>query len=180
MYREYLDEKELKKLKDRERAANYYKNNREKIIEQRRMKYQENKEYYKNLVKKTEDNRPPLLEIIYRKNNHIRAYKKDIRKHLLRNAKARARINNYEFTITKDDIVIPEYCPYLNTKIIVDAGNGRSGHAPSIDRIDNSKGYTKDNIEIISDKANKMKQDATKEELINFAKHVLEKFSYKS
>lgn len=176
MYREYLDKKELKKLKNRERAAIYYKNNKEKLTERRRIKYQENKEYYKNLIKKMEENRPPLLEIIYKKNNNIRAYKKNIKKFMVRNAKARALRNNMDFDITEEDITIPEICPYLKTRIITDHGGGRSGYGPSIDRVDNSKGYTKDNIEIISDKANKMKHNATKEELISFANYVLEKF----
>jgi hypothetical protein len=39
-------------------------------------------------------------------------------------------------------------------------------NAPSIDRIDNSKGYTKDNIMIVSTKLNLLKKDATIDELI--------------
>lgn len=44
---------------------------------------------------------------------------------------------------------------------------------PSIDRIDATKGYTKDNIQVISKQANAMKWDSTKEELVEFAKGVL-------
>lgn len=50
---------------------------------------------------------------------------------------------------------------------------GYSDYSPSIDRIDSTKGYTKDNIQIISSIANRMKWNATKEQLITFAKGIL-------
>jgi hypothetical protein len=43
-------------------------------------------------------------------------------------------------------------------------------NAPSIDRIDNNKGYTKDNIMVISRRANILKKDATFDELITIGK----------
>jgi hypothetical protein len=44
-------------------------------------------------------------------------------------------------------------------------GNGFRETSPSIDRIDSSRGYTKDNIQIISWKANRIKGYATVEDL---------------
>jgi len=45
-------------------------------------------------------------------------------------------------------------------------------YAPSLDRIDSRKGYTKDNIQVISNKANILKNDATLSELKMFAKWI--------
>lgn len=88
-------------------------------------------------------------------------------------SRANARKTNREFTLTIEDIVIPEYCPILGVKLTNILQHGKQRYNPSIDRIDTSKGYTKDNIHIVSFLANKMKNDATKEELIAFAKGVL-------
>ncbi len=74
---------------------------------------------------------------------------------MFNNARHRALRKGMEFSITLDDIVIPEFCPVLKTPM----------ESPSIDRIDNSKGYTKKNICVISNRANRLKQDSTIEEL---------------
>lgn len=88
-------------------------------------------------------------------------------------AKNRALKKNLEFTITKEDIVIPEYCPILKKKLIY-AGSSHSNkdYSPSLDRIDPSKGYTPENIWVISNKANTMKSNASIEELKTFANWV--------
>jgi hypothetical protein len=51
--------------------------------------------------------------------------------------------------------------------------DGYSDYSPSIDRIDCKRGYVKDNIQIISSIANRMKWTATQEQLLTFAKGVL-------
>lgn len=108
-----------------------------------------------------------------RKNNW--KYKPTI--HMLNNSKQRAKNSGIEHTLTLDDIVIPDYCPVLGIKL--ETGDRKNHYnAPSIDRVDNTKGYIKSNIMIISTKANILKKDATIDELImigNFYRELKEK-----
>ena len=81
-------------------------------------------------------------------------------------AKTRATRKGREFNIEIEDIVIPDLCPVFGVPLVED-----TEYAPSIDRIDSSKGYIKGNIQIISRRANLLKNNATIEELemvINF------------
>lgn len=48
--------------------------------------------------------------------------------------------------------------------------SSRTDNTPSIDRVDNSKGYVKNNIVIVSWRANRLKSDATPYELRRLAK----------
>lgn len=87
-------------------------------------------------------------------------------------AKNRARRKGIEFSIEESDIVIPDICPLL--EIPIEYGTRANyDRSPSLDRIDNSKGYIKSNVWVISQKANAMKNSATFEELKTFSKNVL-------
>lgn len=90
----------------------------------------------------------------------------DTRK-LVNAAKQRAKQKGLEFDITPEDVIVPEYCPILQKPLIK-----HTRYAPSIDRIDSTKGYTRDNIWVISRKANTMKNDATIEDLKEFSNWV--------
>lgn len=93
-------------------------------------------------------------------------------KHMVTRAKERALKKGLDFNITVDDITIPEVCPLLEIPIII--GNKDDyENSPSLDRKDNTKGYIKENVWIISKKANSMKNSATPEELGTFCKNIL-------
>lgn len=78
-------------------------------------------------------------------------------------ARQRARRDNLDFNLSVSDIIIPNICPKLG--ILLFSSKGRMGqNSPSIDRKDSSRGYTKDNIQVISWKANRLKNNGTKEE----------------
>ena len=112
------------------------------------------------------------------KDCQIKDYLKlDPRKKLLYAARKRAKQNGLECTITVDDIVIPDICPALGIKLEARIGAGRQnrediGNSPSLDRIDNSKGYIPGNVAVISLRANMIKTDATAAELKAVAAYI--------
>lgn len=84
---------------------------------------------------------------------------------LLSMAKSRAKIYSMEFSITKTDISIPSRCPVLGIPILVGASAHDRENAPSLDRIDPTRGYVSGNVRVISWRANRLKNDATAAEL---------------
>lgn len=93
-------------------------------------------------------------------------------------AKQRVRISGLEFSIQISDIMIPDKCPILNLELNINSGkSGAYKNSPSLDRKNNNLGYTPENIWVISQKANAMKGSATKEELLLFAKWIINTYS---
>jgi hypothetical protein len=94
-------------------------------------------------------------------------------KYIISAIKSRAKKQGISFDIDVTDINIPPKCPILNIPIVREykgaKNSGPRSMSPSLDRLDNTKGYVKGNVHIISNKANTMKSSATPEELINFA-----------
>ena len=88
----------------------------------------------------------------------------DRRYNMYHNAKHRAKKKGLPFTITIDDIVIPEKCPLLGIDLI-STNDKRNPHNPSLDQVLPGNGYTPDNIQVISSRANWLKGDATLTEM---------------
>jgi hypothetical protein len=93
-----------------------------------------------------------------------RERRKNLRLELLTKAKQRAKNKNLPFDLVVDDIVIPEFCPILGIKL-APSKNAPSDGSPSLDRINNSLGYVKGNVHVISCRANRIKNDSSLEEL---------------
>ena len=90
----------------------------------------------------------------------------DRRRILLQHARVTSKVSNLNFKLTIEDIPeIPDTCPILGIDLfrsyLVPSDN-----SPSLDLIDPSKGYVPGNVAIISWRANKLRSNATKEELL--------------
>ncbi len=113
---------------------------------------------------------------IYNKNKYNEYFKhpekslKQKIKKLLSGAKKRAKEKKLEFNLTYEWFIqnSSTTCPVLNKDYYIQTQTG-SHTAPnmsrSLDRINNKKGYTKDNTVIVSRRVNLIKNDATIEEL---------------
>lgn len=91
---------------------------------------------------------------------------------LLKRAEEAAKARGLDFNLSLEDVTIPECCPLLNINMFFDRENPRHSGTPSLDRLDSTKGYVKGNVWIISLKANIMKNNASKEELLVFAQNI--------
>lgn len=92
-------------------------------------------------------------------------YQKNWSKRQVTMKKYYAKKHDIPFDMTASDIPIPETCPVLDIPIFFREGNGPLDNSPSIDRIRPELGYVKGNVIVISMKANRIKNDATVEEL---------------
>lgn len=82
------------------------------------------------------------------------------------NAKMRAKRSGLPCNITMLDVLdaVADTCPLLGLPLVYATGKIHS-NSPTIDRKVCEKGYTKDNIAVISHRANRLKSDSTVEEL---------------
>jgi hypothetical protein len=104
----------------------------------------------------------------WQRRNHSKEYK------LWHQARQRAKQANIPFEIEIEDIVIPDICPAIGIPIVL-TNDKQCSDSPSIDRIDNEKGYTKDNIQVISWRANRLKWNGTLDEIKGILEYMLKK-----
>lgn len=94
------------------------------------------------------------------------------KRYMWQTAKSRAKARNLDFNITEDDFDIPEYCPVLGIKLQFQSGKGVQNESPSIDRFDNTKGYVKGNVVVISWRANSLKRDGSLQEFLMLVEYL--------
>ncbi len=83
-------------------------------------------------------------------------------KRMFSSAKTRAKANNLTFSLALAHIIIPSHCPVLGIELVW--SDKRTDNTPSLDRMDNSRGYEPGNVSVISWKANRMKSHYSLEE----------------
>jgi hypothetical protein len=125
----------------RQKTSEYRKNNLSSVVAA-------NKEYRhnnKDKVAQWNQNRPLAVKLIS-------------------GAKGRAKKRQIPFGLVPDDIFIPETCPILGIKLVVNKGKC-DFNSPTLDCIIPHLGYVPGNVAVISFKANTMKSNASLEEL---------------
>lgn len=124
--------------------------------------------YCRSCNKELKDKRKPQNKEYHAKRYNAYSDKEILLKNIRSNAAKRGESTD----ITLDDIPpVPSFCPILGIPITTRSRN--RSNAVSVDRIDNSKGYVKGNIVLISMKANVCKNNMTFDQiasLYNFYK----------
>ena len=110
------------------------------------------------------------------KERHVIGGKEHLRI-LLRDATKRSSKKNEKVSLTKEDIkeIAVTRCPILGIELII--GSQDWYNSPTLDRIDNTKGYEKGNVIMVSHLANSIKNQATPNQILkvgNFYKKLYE------
>jgi len=156
----YEDVKEYKKR--------YREKNKEKINKWANDWYAKNKEKVK--LKSIEYNLKYPGKIAQRRRDWA---DNNVEKRLLRSAKGRSKREGIYLKLQPEDIKVSVNCPILGIKLKTNNRHLPKYNSPSLDRINNNRGYTKNNVQVVSYQANTMKGDATPKELLKFAYWVL-------
>lgn len=93
---------------------------------------------------------------------------------LITKSKERAKEAGLEHSIELADLTWNSTCPYLGIQLTHELGKGQLLSNASLDRIDSTKGYVPGNVQIISRMANTMKSSASMDQLLTFARSVIE------
>ena len=141
----------------------YYQDNKESILIQQKNYRADNKEKVRDMKRK------------YRRNYFNIMKYTDISMSFLGYKISKMKDRSNDVTLTAEELLqlIPKdlKCPVFGTKFSFGKGHNwkYKQNSMSVDRIDNNKGYNKDNIVIVSFKANAMKSSATLKELYQVA-----------
>ena len=125
-----------------------------------------NAEYQLQRQRQWRANNPDLLKEQGKRSKATREerYRANPLGYLLMIAKSRAKKSDINFDINVEDLELPSICPILLEPI--DILNSSYRYGASLDRVNNELGYVKGNVRVISRKANRLKGDATADQLL--------------
>lgn len=131
----------------------------EKFMEDHEYDPEKQKEYSEKYFAGLSEERLKEIGIAKKEYMHSTA-RSDPKRHMLNWARKRAKDKGIDFSITSEDIYIPDVCPVLGIPLFKGEGS-RTDNSPSLDRIDNTKGYIKGNVCVVSFRANALKNNGT-------------------
>jgi len=93
-------------------------------------------------------------------------------KEKMQSAKRRAKRDGYPFSITVKDIKLNKICPILGIEIDYLQQNAKAHNSASLDKKVPELGYVPGNVEIISYRANYIKGNITKDEILKILEYI--------
>lgn len=178
---------EERKAKKAERDRRYYERHKEQVkhsarqwvADNRERKLEHSRQYYQNNKEKMLEQSKEWSTVNRDRHNEterIRQRANYVMLRMLKAARGRAQSKGVPFDLTPDDITIPDVCPVLNIPLEVAAGKATDG-SPSLDRLIPELGYVVGNVRVISNRANRIKYNATLEELQAVVRYLEESLS---
>lgn len=149
----------------RKHHASHRDRRRQQAAEYRAAHLETERARHRAVKRRSREEHPGLLREQYKAWRH-----RFPEKQIWHQARKRAAVKGFTFDITPEDIVIPKRCPILGIPLVLpreraEAATGFIDESPSLDRIDNEKGYVRGNVWVISWRANRIKGYATLKEL---------------
>lgn len=148
--------REERRVRQNETARARYAARHEEFLEKGRIRRELNRDKLREATRAWRAKHPGKSREYYLKNPQ---------KVLFDCARRRAAKNGAAFAITIEDVQIPDVCPVFGTPFVMGGGHGFRDHSPTLDRIENDLGYVPGNVQVISFRANRIKGDATIDEL---------------
>lgn len=137
-----------------------YYDNWSEVRRRQRNRYKNDEGFRKNFKQ---------YQLDYKDNLHKDSYKlkRYFIKRIMDGARQRSKKKNWHFDLDLEWLMsqLSEKCPIFGIEYTFLLRKGTRDSSPSLDRIDSTKGYTKDNVIIVSWLANKFKNQATVEQL---------------
>lgn len=154
---------EMKRQKDRERKS--LPETKARHREQYRKRYSENANGLADKVRAAHYVKWKSEEYkAVRRAGYARRWENDWAGQTLTQLKAKAKKKGLDFDLESSDLVMPSHCPIFGIPLAKGKGS-QCNASPSVDRIDNEKGYVKGNVVVVSLRANSIKRDTTLAEL---------------